>query len=83
MPLAKPVKVKTPDAFAVVVALAVPLRLSVVPEAPEPLTVPVMEKVCGAVAVAVKLAPVMLAVEIVSGSEAGLNVKPVWLGVTV
>ncbi len=75
--MAKPLKVKVPDALVVVVALAAPLRVNVVPEAPEPLTVPVMEKVCGAMAVAVKLAPVMFAVVMVSGSEVGLKVKPV------
>ncbi len=78
-----PLKVKAPDAFAVAVALAVPLRVKVVPEAPVPLTVPEMENVCGALAVEVKFAPVMLAVVIVSASEVGLKVKPVWLGVTV
>ena len=36
-----------------------------------------------AVALDEKLMPVTLAVEIVAGSEIGLSVKPVWLGVTV
>jgi hypothetical protein len=44
--------------------------------------VPVIENVCAAVAVDVKFAPVMFAVVIVSAIDAGLNVKPVWLGVT-
>ena len=83
VPFANPEKVKTPEAFAVVVALAAPLRVNVVPEPPVPLTVPEMENVCGAVAVEVKLTPVMFAAVIVSASEVGLNVKPVWLGVTV
>jgi hypothetical protein len=34
-------------------------------------------------AVAVKFKPVTLAEAIVAGSEAGLKVNPVWLGVTV
>jgi hypothetical protein len=83
VPFAKPVKVNAPDALVVVVALAAPLRVSVVFEAPDPLTVPLMLNVCGAVAVAAKFAPVMFAVAIVSESDVGLNVKPVWLGVTV
>ena len=61
----------------VVVALDLPLRATVVPEAAAPLTVPEIEKVCGALAVAVKLAPVTLAVVMVSASEVGLKVKPV------
>ena len=83
VPFASPLKVKAPDAFAVVVWLAAPLRVSVVPDPPVPLTVPVIVNVCGATAVAAKLALVTFAVEIVSASEPGLNVKPVWLGVTV
>jgi hypothetical protein len=82
-PLANPLKVKTPDVFAVAVWLAAPLRVNVVPDPPVPPTVPVIVNVCGVVAVEVKFAPVMFAVVIVSASEAGLNVKPVWLGVTV
>jgi hypothetical protein len=45
--------------------------------------VPEIEKVAGGCAVAVKFRPVTLAEAIVAGSEAGLNVNPVWLGVTV
>ena len=60
-----------------------PVRVTVVPEPPEPLMVPVIENVCGATAVAVKLAPVILAVVIVSASVAGAKVKPVCDGVTV
>jgi hypothetical protein len=83
VPFAKPVNVNTPDALAVVVWLAAPLKVNVVPEALAPLTVPEMENVCGATAVAVKFAPVMFAVVIDSASDAGPKVKPVWLGVTV
>ena len=45
--------------------------------------VPEIEKVAGGCAVAVKFKPVTLAEAIVAGSEAGLKVNPVWLGVTV
>ena len=83
VPFAKPVNVKAPDALAVVVWLAAPLKVNVAPEPPGPLIVPEIENVCGATAVAVKFAPVTFAVVIDSGSEAGLKVKPVWLGVTV
>ena len=83
VPFASPLKVNAPDEFVVVVALAVPLRVNVVPEAPGPLTVPEMENVCGALAVAVKFALVMLAVVMVSAREVGPKVKPVWLGVMV
>jgi hypothetical protein len=83
VPFANPLNVKAPDAFAVVVWLAAPLRVKVVPDPPVPLTVPVIVNVCGAEAVAVKFAPVIFVVVIASASDAGLNVKPVWLGVTV
>ena len=53
------------------------------PEPPEPLTVPEIEKVWGAIAVAAKFAPVIFAAVIFSASDAGLKVKPAWLGVTV
>ncbi len=66
-----------------VVAEDVPVRVTVAPLPPVPLMVPEMENVCAAVAVEVKLAPVMFAVVTVSASEVGLKVKPVWLGVTV
>ena len=65
------------------VAVDVPVRVTVAPLPPVPLIVPVMENVVGAVAVEVKFAFVMFAVVIVSASEVGLKVKPVWLGVTV
>jgi hypothetical protein len=77
------VKVKAPPAPAVAVALDGPLSVNVVPEAPDPVIVPEIENVCAADAVDVKLAPVMFAVVIASASDAALNVKPLWLGVTV
>ena len=83
MPFARPVKVYTPAELAVVVAEDVPVKATVVPEPPLPLIVPVIENVCGAAAVAAKFAFVMFAVVIVSGSDVGLKVKPVCVGVTV
>jgi hypothetical protein len=77
------VKVNAPEAPAFVVAEPAPLKVTVVPDPPEPLIVPEIENVLVAVAVAVKFAPVMLTVVIDTASEAGLNVKPVWLAVTV
>jgi hypothetical protein len=82
-PFARPVKVNAPEAPAFVVAEPAPLRVIVVPEPPDPLIVPEIENVCAAVAVAVKFAPVMLAVVIDSARVAGLNVKPMWLAVIV
>ena len=70
--------------MAVVVALEAPLRVTVAPDPPAAgLNVPEIEKVADGCAVAVKFRPVTLAEAIVAGSEAGLKVKPVWLGVTV
>ena len=83
MPLARFVKVYTPEAFAMTVAAEVPVRLTVAPLPPVPLIVPEMENVVGAVAVDVKFAPVIFAVVIASASEVGPKEKPVWLGVTV
>ena len=61
-----------------------PLKVTVAPAPPAAgLMVPEMEKVAGGCAVAVKFKPVTLAEAIVTGSEAGLKVNPVWLGVTV
>jgi hypothetical protein len=77
------VNVYTPEAFAVTVAVDVPVNLTVAPLPPDPLIVPVIENVCGAVAVAVKFAPLMFAVVIDSASDTGLNVKPVCVGFTV
>ena len=70
--------------MAVVVALEAPLSVTVAPAPPVVgLSVPEIEKVAGGCAVAVKFRPVTLAKAIVAGSEAGLKVNPVWLGVTV
>ena len=81
--MARPVKVYAPAALAVTVAVDVPVNLTVAALPPVPLIVPEIENVVGAVAVAVKFAPLMFAVVIVSASDVGLKVKPVWLGVTV
>jgi hypothetical protein len=70
--------------LAVVVALEVPLSVTVAPTPPAAgLIVPEIEKVAGGCAVAVKFKPATLADAMVAGSEAGLKVNPVWLGVTV
>ena len=70
--------------MAVVVALEAPLKVTVAPDPPAVgLMVPEIEKVAGGCAVAVKFRPVTLAEAMVAGSDAGVNVKPVWLGVTV
>jgi hypothetical protein len=82
--LASPVKVYAPEPLATVVALEVPLKVTVAPAPPVVgLIVPEIEKVAGGCAVAVKFKPVTLAEAMVAGSEAGLKVNPVWLGVTV
>ena len=83
VPFARPVNVYTPEALAVTVAADVPVRLTDAPLPPVPLIVPEIENVVGAIAVDVKFAPVMFAVVMVSASDVGLKVKPVWLGVTV
>ena len=70
--------------MAIVVALEAPLNVTVAPDPPAAgLIVPEIEKVAGGCAVAVKFKPVTLAEAMVAGSEAGLKVNPVWLGVTV
>jgi hypothetical protein len=80
--LASPVNVKFPDASAVVVALAVPLNVSVAPlPLAAGLTVPEMLHV--GMGVAVKLTAVTLAPLTVTGALVGLKVKPVFDGVTV
>jgi hypothetical protein len=74
------VKVYTPELFAVVAALAAPLSVTVAPLPPAVgLIVPEILNVC---AVAVKFTPVTLAPFTVAFVLVGLNVKPVWLGVT-
>ena len=70
--------------MATVVAPEVPLKVTVAPAPPVVgLSVPEIEKVAGGCAVAVKFKPVTLAEAMVAGSDAGLKVNPVWLGVTV
>jgi hypothetical protein len=70
--------------LVVVVALEAPLKVTVAPAPPaEGLIVPEIEKVAGGCAVAMKFRPVTLAEAIVVDCDAGLKVKPVWLGVTV
>ena len=61
-PLANPVNVYTPEALAVVMAFAAPLKVRVAPLPPAVgLIVPEMLYVCGTCAVAVKFTPVTLA----------------------
>jgi hypothetical protein len=78
-PFAKPGNVYAPEALAVVVAVEVPVSAMVAP-LPEVPTPPVMVQVC---AVAVKLPAVTFAPLTVTATLAGLNVKPVRLGVRV
>jgi hypothetical protein len=47
-PFARPLKVYAPEEFAVVVAVADPASLTVAPDPPVPVMVPVMVKVCTA-----------------------------------
>ena len=67
-----------PEASAVTVALAAPVRFTVAPL--PPVIVPEMLQV---IAVAVKFAAVTLALLTVTGRLAGLSVKPLLVGVTV
>src|SRR5437867_2881980 len=82
VPLANPAKAKFPELSAVVVPLAPPLRVSVVPlPFAAGLTVPEMLQVgtgCG-----VKLTPVAFAPSTVTGGLAGATVRPRLDGVTV
>src|SRR5919198_49517 len=82
VPLASPVNVKLPDASAVTVPVAAPLSVTAVP-APfaAGLTVPEMFHV--GTGDTVKLTPVTFAPLTVTDWLAGLNVKPVFDGVTV
>ena len=65
--------------LAVTVAVAAPVSLTVAPDPPAPLMVPVIVKVCTAeVKLAVALAPLTVIVWL-----AGVKVKPVFVGVTV
>ena len=62
----------------------VPLNVTVAPAPPAVgLIVPEIENVGAGVAVAAKFSPVTLADATVVAWDAGLNVNPVWLGVTV
>jgi hypothetical protein len=82
VPFANPVNVKLPEASAVVVPLAGPLNVSVVPvPLAAGLTLPEMLHV--GIGVAVKLTAVMFAPLTVTGALAGLKVTPVFDGVTV
>jgi hypothetical protein len=80
-PFASPEKLKLPDASAVVVALLVPLSVTVVPlPADEGLTVPERLQVW---AVAVKVTPLTFAPLTVTARDKGLKLNPALLGVTV
>ena len=79
MPFGTPVKVKAPEEFAVTVAVADPVSLTVAPEPPDPLIVPLMLKVC---AVELKLA-VLLAPLMVTAWFVGVKIAPDFEGVTV
>ena len=68
----------TPEAFAVTVAAEVPVRLTVAPLPPVPLIVPEIENVAGAMAVDVKLAPVMFAAVRVGKSYVSYHLMPVY-----
>ena len=81
--MARPVNVYAPDVFAVTVAVEAPVNATVAPLPPEPLIVPEIENVCVETAVETKFMPVTFAVVTAAAKEAGLNVKPVWLTVTV
>jgi hypothetical protein len=82
VPLPSEVKLKLPDASAVVVKLPAPLRVTVAPAPAEAgLIVPEMVYV-GATAVAVKFIAVTLAPLSVTAWLPGLKLKPVLLGVT-
>jgi len=78
-PFASPENVYAPEAFAVAVAVDAPdsVMVAPLPDAPTP---PVIVHVC---AVAVKLPAVRFAPLTVTAALAGLNVKPLRLGVTV
>jgi hypothetical protein len=65
------------------VALDFPFSVTVAPPPPVVgLSVPEIVNVGATVAVAVKFTPVTLAVVMVFDCDAGLKVKPVWLGAT-
>jgi hypothetical protein len=72
------VKVKTPDVFAVTVAVAAPVNFTVAPEPPDPLIVPVIVKVDVVLKLAVLFAPLTVTAWLV-----GVKAKPALVGVTV
>ena len=78
LPFDSPVKLKLPEPSAVVVAFAAPLSVTV-----EPLPPVIVPEILYVWAVVVNATPVMLALLIVTERFAGVNVKPVLLGVTV
>lgn len=78
-PFANPLKLYVPDEFVVVAAVAAPDSLTVAPEAPGPVMVPVMVKVCTA---ELKLA-VLLAPFTVTDWLGGVKTKPALLGATI
>jgi hypothetical protein len=77
-PFARPVKVYPPEASAVTVAVAAPVNATVAPGPPAPLIVPEIVKVPVVLKFAVPFAPLT-----VTAWFAGVNVKPVLVGVTV
>jgi hypothetical protein len=72
------VKEKTPDVFAVTVAVAAPVNFTVAPDPPDPLIVPVTVKVCVELKLAVLLAPLIVTAWLV-----GVKTKLALVGVTV
>jgi hypothetical protein len=77
-------KVYVPAVFAVVVALAAPLKVTVAPPPPfVGLIVPEILNAGPGSALTVKFNPDTLAPPIVALLLAGVNLNPVWLGVTV
>ena len=64
--------------MVVVVAVAAPVKVTVAPDRPEPLIVPLMVKACAELKFAVLFAPLIVTAWLV-----GVMIKPVLLGVTV
>jgi hypothetical protein len=79
VPVANPENVYTPEAFAVVVAVAAPVSFTVAALPPGPLIVPVMLNLCTELKLTVKLDVLMVTLWL-----AGVKTKPpALLGVTV
>jgi hypothetical protein len=73
------VKLYTPEAFAVTLAVLAPVRFTVAPDPPAPLMVPLNVNVCAAEEkFAVALAPLIVTARLV-----GVMGKPDFVGVTV